>query len=464
MCITSIIWLPVLLIGYLLIEMKLLYFKSFYNKWKIAWTLTTSTITTTTITKTKDMKCINNIDNTLSPFISISLWKYMVLCDGIIQSLPMCILKIIHVIMFGLLTTTQKVLLWISIIISFVCLVHSIVMWYNVIYYRLHRKSAERLQEKADSIITFMHDNRYGSNLTQDEVHDSMESLHYKISHTKLMNAEQQLFVALQNYTQENLDIPMRLAALNLTNPQTLRHTSVSAMSEVISHVKHRPITKNVRNRGIKKGEKDPEDTHVAIVEKSEHLKEQMRSIANCVTIQKPFIYRVLRFYKKKFAYAVEEIRKQYRVEEMTSIFEKLMWYLGISVLIMFAKIFILFIIVVINRLIESTLKMLTYSRICRWLFEKLCCCFHTTDMQPIHIDLTGDDHHNQPQQPRSGAVIGVVAGGGSVFGGSAGNNSGHDSDSDGGSFKSAKSGNSGSSKSSASGYEMTRMDEVIVG
>ena len=377
--ITAVIWLPVLVVGYFLMEMKLLSFLALFQWWSLAWTLNFSSTN-----PIKDMKPANSLEQSLESVLCLRLWKYMSICDGLVQSLPMFVLKIAHVAMFGLLTTSDKVLLSLSIIVSFVCFIHGLITMYFLYEFKRNQKSSERLQQSAENIvrlISITHSAACGSN----ELLSRLNRLHSDIQTHKLPTAEQQFVFAMQSYTQESLDSSMRLAALKLKSPQMLCHSSIDALSEVITHAKIHPIAIGLNAKGDVLLSESLNSTQLS--DQSKHLREQLRAIGNCITIDKPFFYRMMRFYKKKFTYSVNTIRNQYRLEDMKTVYEKILWYAGITVIIMFAKIFIYFFILLFNRFIESIAGLLRHSDMCRKVFET---CFGNSgvNLDAIRIDV----------------------------------------------------------------------------
>jgi hypothetical protein len=365
---TSFLWLPVLVAGFCLMEMKVLCFWGIFRHWNFFWTFKADQVF-------KDER-LNAWDTAMHEHVSVLMWKYSIISDGLVQSLPMFALKLTHLLFFPSLSILQRSLLIISIALSGLYCIYGAVVYFEMEQHRRNRRGADMLQEQAPTIINLVR-NHEQPNLA--ELHYRVDGLRLRIQNQKAATAEQQLFVALQCHTQESVDIMLRVASLGMTSPDKLRYGSAASISEVISHVKHHPLP----------GDPPPlKDAEGRDVNPHEPLRKTLRSIANCITIQKSFFYRTMRFYNKRFAQAVNDVRRHYRVENMT-ISEKLMWYSGVSVLVMFVQIFLLYVTFLVDRFNSTLLMMARHSHWLRYLFN--CCRTHCsygagarpTDMAP---------------------------------------------------------------------------------
>lgn len=346
---TSFLWFPVLFAGFCLMEMKVLCFWSIFRYWNFFWTWKADQVF-------KDER-LNAWDTAMHQHVSVLMWKYSIISDGLLQSLPMFALKLTHLLYFPTLSILQRSLLTISIALSGLYCIYGAVIYFAMEQHRRSRRGVDILQEQAPTIINLVR-NQEQPNLS--ELHYRVDELRLRIQNQKANTAEQQLFVALQCHTQESVDIMLRVASLGTTSPDKLRYGSAASISEVISHVKHHPLPGDPPPLKDEEGrDKDPH----------EPLRKTLRSIANCITIQKSFLYRTMRFYNKRFAQAVNDVRRHYRVENM-SISEKLMWYSGVSVLVMFVKIFLLYVTFLIDRFNSTLLMMARHSRWLRYLFN----------------------------------------------------------------------------------------------
>jgi hypothetical protein len=401
MALTAILWAPFMVIGVLMLESKLLCFWSFLRWWARLWTGLSPHIGRDENDDTSSISAITN------QHLHVKLWKYSLVSDGILESLPMFVFKVVHIAeaVHSLESTNNEYAMHIvnaSIGCSALTFFMALALIIQSIAEEYFMSSKKRLQRDAKDILEFMQGidrfavsspvNKVSEETALNEVNVKLDELKEsslqaiskppsivfnKIDivqklkerrekfHTEVLpSAEQQLIFLLINYTQESLVAASQLHKCSITHPGRICYASPKALSKIIFDVKLHPIRISIdgkqtleiavpvdqdvmdidKNRNIKykfaqemddvqhfpvnisdnklkkkiiRGKRKRELNKKLFLERcTNRFRQELFRIANCVTIEKSFLYRLPRYVQKRFTIIVKVVNDDLKMQK----------------------------------------------------------------------------------------------------------------------------------------------------